>query len=293
MYYSLYNLSVESQVNLSNFGVKALANPNTDSSVILYFIKDKNIQSLKYINHQTSHNDSYSYYYVEDIALYEVYDGKRIVIRYANEIDNDLMHTLLNYPFAILFKQRNQYVIHASAVLYNEKVFCFCGQTQSGKSSIASQLIKNGGKLISEDTCVFNYKNEELFLIPSYNFLKISDAVNEYDNDTFSNPIKFKKKSLDRHGYVLDSNKFYSKPKKVDYFIYLEWTEKDESLDQLNLRDSLEMLLSNEFISFCNKSAANDFKSALLLVDKCKHYKYTRKKELKSLKNFIKIASRI
>ena len=85
----------------------------------------------------------------ENIALFEVFDGKKIVINYFNAIDDDLIHSLLNFPFAILFNQRNKYVIHASSVLLNEKVFCFCGKSQSGKSSLASYLIKMGGSLIS------------------------------------------------------------------------------------------------------------------------------------------------
>ena len=32
--------------------------------------------------------------------------GKKIVINYLDKIDDDLIHTLLNYPFAILFNQR-------------------------------------------------------------------------------------------------------------------------------------------------------------------------------------------
>ena len=137
------------------------------------------------------------------ILLYLKYIQKKIVIKYFNEIDDDLIHSLLNYPFAILFSQRNNYVIHASSVLFKNKVFCFCGKSQAGKSSLASYLIKLGGSLISEDTCVFDYRDNKLLLLPSYNFIKISDEVNEYQNKTFKDPIKFFKKSTDRKGYLL------------------------------------------------------------------------------------------
>ena len=72
---------------------------------------------------------------------------EKIVANYFNDIDDDLIHTLLNYPFAILFNQRKKYVIHASSIKYKNKVFCFCGKSQSGKSSLASHLIKRGGSL--------------------------------------------------------------------------------------------------------------------------------------------------
>lgn len=293
MYYSLYNLTVESKVRLDHFGLELSKETIVNNPVKLFFIKEEDTKFIDYIDHQTHYDDNYSYYYFKEIALYEVHNGERIVIKYFNDIDNDLIHTLLNYPFAILFKQRNKYIIHAASVLFNEKVFCFCGQTQSGKSSIASHLIKNGGKLISEDTCVFDYFNDELYILPSYNFLKISDEVNMHHEFAFSKPIKFKKKSFKRNGYVLDSKMFYTKPIKVDCFIYLNWTDESASFEKLNLKDSLGMLLSNEFISFNKNGAALDFKLALELANTSNHFNYARKKELQSLNDFIQIALNI
>lgn len=289
MYYCLYNNVISSDTSLDKFGLQQLKNPPPSSIINIEFTASTKSKYKKYTNHQTAVDDTYGYYYVENIAMFEIFSGKKIVINYLDKIDDDLIHTLLNYPFAILFNQKKKYVIHASSVLFNGKVFCFCGKSQSGKSSLASYLIKMGGSLISEDTCIFDYRENNLLLLPSYNFLKISDEVNEYKNLTFTKPIKFLKKLTDRKGYILDKHKFFSEPTKVDYFIYLQWSEGFSDIEKLNNVKSLQMLLSNEFISYIKEDASFKFKAASILVSQANHFLFLREKELKTLDDFIKI----
>lgn len=287
MIYHLYCEDVSSDIPLDRFGISPTK--NALSTIELVFIHHHEDESKNYLNHQTKSNKDYGYYFIEDIALFEVYSGKKIVIKYFNDIDDDLIHSLLNYPFAILFSQRNNYVIHASSVLFKNKVFCFCGKSQAGKSSLASYLIKLGGSLISEDTCVFDYRDNKLLLLPSYNFIKISDEINEYQNKTFKDPIKFFKKSTDRKGYLLDNERFYKKPIAVNFFIYLQWSENQSNIEKLNNENSLKKLLSNEFISYSKENALYKFKAASKLTEEANHFLYTRKKKLYTLKDFIKI----
>lgn len=289
MYYRLYRQTVVSDFPLNKFGVQQLSSPLSSELIHLQFIESSKDKYVKFLNYQTHSKDSYGYYYVKNIAFFEVFSGKKIVVNYFNEIDDDLIHTLLNYPFAILFNQRKKYVIHASSINYKNKVFCFCGKSQSGKSSLASHLIKKGGSLISEDTCVFDYIKNNLVLLPSYNFLKISDEVNEYNDSSLANPIYFKKKTTDRKGYILDEQSFVSEPVAVDHFIYLQWSDSLSNIEHLNDENSLEKLFSNEFISYDKESALSRFKSASTLVSKANHFLYSRKKDLSTLDDFIKI----
>jgi len=288
LFYNLYCQDVKSEVDLSQFGLEALKNPRSQF-IKIDFIHQTKKKLKNYINHQTYSSNDYGYYFFEDLALFEVFAGNKILVKYFNEIDNDLIHTMLNYPFAILFNQRKKFIIHASCVLFSGKVFCFCGQTQSGKSSLAAFLIKKGGILISEDTCVFDNKDKDFCVIPSYNFLKISDEVNIYKNNSLKNPLIFKKKSIERKGYILQESQFYKKPVKVDYFVYLDWSEKSFKFEKLDNKTSLKKLLSNELVSFSKENALYKFKAASNLVSQAQHFSYSRTKELKSLDNFIEI----
>ena len=74
---------------------------------------------------------------------------------------------------------------------------------------------------------------------------------------------------------------------KVNYFIYLEWSQDSPKLEKLNNKISLRMLQSNEFISFSKDNAAFKFKTAADLVNQADHFTYSRRKELKSLDSFL------
>ena len=288
MFYNLYCHSVKTNIPLDGLGLKQ-TQKQASIPIYLEFINHDPDGYDEYLNHQTQVDNDYGYYFIENIAFFEIFSGERIKINYFNKIDDDLLHSLLNYPFAILFNQRSKFVIHASSVVFKDKVFCFCGKTQSGKSSLASHLIKEGGSLISEDTCVFDFEDSIPKILPSYNFIKISDEVNEYKDFPFFNPILFQNKSSDRKGYILDSHKFYSKRANVDYFVYLEWSEEESDLSKLDNTSSLKMLLSNEFTSFSKNDASLRFRLATQLVNQCVHLSFKRKKQLETLDHFIKI----
>ena len=286
MFYSLYGHTVESKVPLDSFGIKKIQVSSSSDIIKLDFLNHSSDEFEGYVDHQTQINHEYGYYFIKNIALFEVLRGIRIVIKYFNEIDDDLIHSLLNYPFAILFNQRKKYVIHASSICFEEKIFCFCGKSQSGKSSLLSYLLSKGGFLISEDTCVFDYNDDKLFLLPSYNFLKISDEVNQYIGFPFSDPIEFRKKSTNRKGYILNEDAFFSKPGKVDYFIYLKWSKSSSKLKRLSNDVSLKLLLAHAFIGYSETNASFNFKTASQLVNQADHLIYEREKKLKTLEDF-------
>ena len=276
MIYNLYCEDIHSDIPLDRFGITK--STSSSPTIEIVFVHHHDDGSNNFLNHQTKSNEDFGYYYIENIALFEIYSGKKIVVKYFDDIDDDLIHSLLNYPFAILFSQRKNYVIHASSVLYKNKVFCFCGKSQAGKSSLAANLISHGGSLISEDTCVFDYLDNKLLLLPSYNFIKISDEVNEHQKNIFKNPIKFLKKSTNRNGYILENKKFHKKPISVDFFIYLKWSESISDIKKLSNKNSLNTLLSNEFISYSKENAVSKFKAASKLINQSSHFLYLRKK---------------
>ena len=126
-------------------------------------------------------------------------------------------------------------------------------------------------------------------LLPSYNFLKLSDQLSDYTNIRSADPIKFFKKLTDRKGHILDSKRFSSQPRPVDYFFYLQWSEGPSNLKQLNNEDSLTRLLSHEFISYSKETALSRFKAVTTLASKANHYLHSREKKLHTLDNFVEI----
>lgn len=91
---------------------------------------------------------------IPDIARFLLKDGDEIV--FAPETDDGLADVpifILGTVFGILLHQREQIVLHASAVRVNGKAVLFCGSSGAGKSTMAAALAQHGYSLVTDDFC--------------------------------------------------------------------------------------------------------------------------------------------
>ena len=91
---------------------------------------------------------------IPDIARFLLNDGREIV--FAPESDEsvaDIPIFILGTVFGILLHQREQIVLHASAVRVNGRAVLFCGASGAGKSTLAAALAQRGYPLVTDDFC--------------------------------------------------------------------------------------------------------------------------------------------
>jgi hypothetical protein len=91
---------------------------------------------------------------IPDIARFLLKAGKEIVVEpESEETVADIPIFILGTVFGILLHQREQIVLHASAVRVAGKAIVFCGGSGAGKSTLAAALAQRGYPLVTDDFC--------------------------------------------------------------------------------------------------------------------------------------------
>jgi hypothetical protein len=91
---------------------------------------------------------------IPDIARFLLDDGREIVVSPESEAGvADVPIFILGTVFGILLHQREQVVLHASAVEVNGRAVLFCGASGAGKSTLAAAMTQRGYPLVTDDFC--------------------------------------------------------------------------------------------------------------------------------------------
>ncbi|HET8918082.1 MAG TPA: hypothetical protein VFN27_00200 [Xanthobacteraceae bacterium] len=91
---------------------------------------------------------------IPNVARFLLNNGNQILFSPETEGSaEDVPIFILGTVFGILLHQRQQIVLHASAVEVNGKAVAFCGPSGAGKSTLAAVLSQRGYRLITDDVC--------------------------------------------------------------------------------------------------------------------------------------------
>lgn len=92
---------------------------------------------------------------VDGVARYLVEQGRKISIaRDPAADDDDVRVFLLASVFGALLHQRQDLVLHGSAIEWNGEAVVFMGHSGVGKSTLASAFRKKGHAVLTDDLCV-------------------------------------------------------------------------------------------------------------------------------------------
>jgi hypothetical protein len=96
------------------------------------------------------------------VARFLLDSGQEIAFEAETDGDeSDIPIFILGTAFGILLHQREQIVLHASAVSVNGKAILFCGPSGAGKSTLAAALAQRGYPLITDDFCAITMVGAE------------------------------------------------------------------------------------------------------------------------------------
>lgn len=92
---------------------------------------------------------------VDGVARYLVESGRRVVIaRDPAADDDDIRVFLLGSVFGALLHQRDDLVLHGSAVEIDGHAVVFLGHSGVGKSTLAAAFCQRGHRVLTDDLCV-------------------------------------------------------------------------------------------------------------------------------------------
>ncbi len=285
-----YGINIESDFDLSLVGVLPAEKIGLKEGDLVIERRKKLPKVDKFFDNQTYVDSNSGFYFRKNLAFFEFISGRVIRIHpYKKTIDLDFIRVLLNYPIACIMFQRGLFTLHASAVLYSGKVYMFCGQAMSGKSSIAAKFIKCGARLITEDSAILKIDENKVSIVPSYPFIKLSAETNESIGFCDNNGVELPADKNGRRGYKLDVDQFSRKSLKVDYCFYLDWCRNTNKIEKEPLKNQYQRLLqaSLNIYPLSKEKEKLIFSSTLNFLKNVKTLRYVRQKKLTSLENVI------
>ncbi len=155
--------------------------------------------------------------------------------------DQVLRSCILGSAFSVLLQQRGYLVLHASAVILQERAVAFIGCSGAGKSTTASAFLKCGYPVITDDVLAIQLSQGQPEAIPSYPVIKLlPDAVSALGHDRDDLPLLHSTSAKRIQSFDYDT----LKPAYPLQKIYLLTKGDHHQIEPLAPRDSLLSLIN-------------------------------------------------
>jgi hypothetical protein len=201
---------------------------------------------------------------------------------------DDLGFKLLTHPMAFSLFQNNNFIMHASAVMIENKAIMFVGPSTSGKSSTAASLL-NKGNFITEDIARIVFEDQvKIFHGPPIIKLNKSFLLDEID---YIRSFEISADARSRKGYVLD--KEITKEAIPISACFILKKSNNNQINEISPIQKFKSILFNSFCSIprnsCEISEKNLYKKIELFIRDVPIYELEKKldKENEFIKYFL------
>jgi energy-coupling factor transporter ATP-binding protein EcfA2 len=162
--YRVYGLNVHSNQQLDCYP------HNFDIADIIIEFTDSENGARRYVD-QIIGGDECTEIGTEDgLGKFFFCGDKHIAVYYQNEdyLKRYLIHVLFGFGFSYLLRRRKVFFLHGSGVIIDGSAVIIVGKSESGKSTLAACLVKQNGRIISDDTTRLELDAETPYIYPSY-----------------------------------------------------------------------------------------------------------------------------
>jgi hypothetical protein len=151
-------------------------------------------------DHTVIINDAEFYLDITGVCKYYVKDTHAIYIApYSGIDDRSVRLYLLGTIMAYVLFRLALIPLHASAIIKNDKLVLFTGDSGAGKSTTLTKLALRGYTVFTDDICVIDKEGKG---VASYPMIKLwDDALEKLNNPAFSNKDFKIRPGMDKYGY--------------------------------------------------------------------------------------------
>lgn len=286
-YYTAFNLAFDSTIDLPGYN-KSTPQKETAVSIIRKPVSaSKQPHSASVNCFRTKNGITFSTPFGVHYALES---GK--VLIYSSLVSTP--HTeiertpLYGYVLAGILQQAGLTVLHGNTMCIGDKIIIIAGEKGSGKSTLSTQLIERGHRLLSDDISAIKTNDNKSFALPGLPVAKLwkeSIARTRLPFYRMNNMYYGTEKQL----CFLSDDQFCNERKEVDAIIILGRTENETRLFEVtDVREKLFRIISCQyFINYPHLLSAQQRATLLsklaVLTKSTKLYLFTRQRELNLL----------
>lgn len=179
--YRIYGLKVSSELIIEE-AYRDTVGTCPDVKISYCYVEEEEL-------HQKAHQLKYSFklfnFYIKNVGIYRVKEGKEIIIEITREAKiEDITCYLLGTAFGFLLIQREIVAVHGSCISSSNFGVIISGDSGAGKSTISTKLFQKGYDFIADDVCALNIQSEDILVQLAYPQQKLCrDAVTSQGYD--------------------------------------------------------------------------------------------------------------
>ncbi len=167
-----------------------------------------------------------------------------------NASKSEIIHKFFNQVLPMTMNSLGKEIIHASSILISDEAIAFVGNGGYGKSTIATSLIKEGHKLISDDVVPLISNDRDIYTASGLNTINLWPRAQKILNRSISSNFPGK-------SYVALSKKEHSTgnfPLKKIYFLKPLQDIKTVSINKLPRQEAvIELVRAAHRLDITNK----------------------------------------
>ena len=241
--YKIFGLNVS-----SDFEMKCYQSDFDDFDVIV--INSGNYVEEEIQNELINMTQDRFWFHIKDAGVFEVLNGNEIIVTPYKYIDYKTLELfILGTGLGVIMIQNNTFPLHGAFVEYKGIGFGIVGESGAGKTSLATGITLESGKIITDDVMRVTYSNGLPFVNPSYPSQKIwSSTAKALNIDiTSSKPIMSRSEKY----FIENELIFLSKSIQLQYiFEVVESDIESVQIVSMNEVEKLDLLLRNSYRYF-------------------------------------------